>query len=361
MRHWFTGAAASSKDVMILIERSGSMEGKRIEIAKAVVRNILDTLTPNDFVNVLQFNDTTEYLIECAERSLVQATSSNIYDIKLALKKITPSGRTNLTRALRETFDNLERNKPSSANCNQIIMLITDGMEYNETIRDIFRKNNWDRGNNVRVFSFLIGDQIPESDYEYIKLMACENRGYYAQIDTMSETREQALMYIPVIARPMVLSTGQNPVVWSNMYVDVMDTMRTTNNDWQCKQNEVQRERVVKYLRQYDWYPCIEMHEPEAVNPEYRKYVFMTTVSMPAFERGVNAVRNFPQNLNFIDLRNSQSLMGVAAIDVPLYEFERLFQKHRLGVGGYAFVIDQNGNVLTHPDFRPFVSFEFQV
>jgi hypothetical protein len=51
--------------------------------------------------------------------------------------------------------------------------------------------------------------------------------------------------------------------------------------------------------------------------------------------------------------------MGVAAIDVPLYEFERLFQKFRLGVGGYAFVVDQNGNILSHPDFRPFVSSTF--
>lgn len=48
--------------------------------------------------------------------------------------------------------------------------------------------------------------------------------------------------------------------------------------------------------------------------------------------------------------------MGVAAVDVPLFEFERLFQEYRLGLGAYAFVVDQNGNILTHPDFKPFVS-----
>jgi hypothetical protein len=48
--------------------------------------------------------------------------------------------------------------------------------------------------------------------------------------------------------------------------------------------------------------------------------------------------------------------MGVAGVDVPLFEFERLFQQFRLGVNGYAFVIDESGNVLSHPDFRPFVS-----
>jgi signal transduction histidine kinase len=48
--------------------------------------------------------------------------------------------------------------------------------------------------------------------------------------------------------------------------------------------------------------------------------------------------------------------MGVAAIDVPLYEFQRLFESYRFGSGGYVFVIDQNGHVLTHPEFRPLVS-----
>lgn len=291
MRHWFTGAAASSKDIMILVERSGSMLGKRIEIAIDVVRNILDTLTPNDYVNVLQFNDTAEYMTDCAQ-GLVQATSSNVFDMKHALSGIEPHGQTDLAEALWLAFEVLESHKKTSANCNQVIMLITDGMEYNLTIQSIFRKYNWEKGNNVRVFSFLIGEQIPEGDFEQVKLMACENRGYYTQIDTIKETREQALKYIPVMARPLALSSIQSPVVWSNVYVDIIEPFRTTNYDWNCKQSEVQRERVVKYLREYDWYPCITMNDPEMSSPEYRKYVFMTTVSMPAYERGINAVRS---------------------------------------------------------------------
>lgn len=264
------------------------MNGSRIRIAIDVVRNILDTLTPNDFVNVLQFNDTTQYLVECAT-GLVQATSSNIFDLKHALSDIIPFGQTDLAEALNKSFDILGNHRKDSANCNQVIMLITDGMEYNETIQDIFRTRN-NKGNNVRVFSFLIGEQIPEFDYEQVKLMACENRGYYTQIDTLKETREQSLKYIPIMSRPLVLSTQTTPVTWSNVYVDIMDHYRTTNYDWNCKQREDQRQRVADYLSEYDWYPCLEMKDREEWNPEFRKYVFMTTVSMPAFEKGINAV-----------------------------------------------------------------------
>lgn len=292
LRHWFTGAASSPKDVMILIEKSGSMEGKRIGIAIDVARNILDTLTPNDFVNVMQFNGTAEYILECAKETLVQATSANIYELKLALNDIEPHSQANLSNVLPQAFENFERNKMNGANCEQVIMIITDGMEYNETIRRIFQKYSWDKGSNVRVFTYLIGEQIPEFDYEQVKRMACENRGYYTQIDTKSETREQTLKYISTMSKLTALSSGQNPATWSNLYVDMIDTTRTTNGDWDCKQREAQRERVVNYLGKHEWYPCITSKEPEKVNPEFRKYVFMTTVSMPAFERGVNSVRN---------------------------------------------------------------------
>lgn len=46
--------AASAKDIVILLDGSGSMTGLRKEIARNVVLNILDTLSDNDFVTILR-------------------------------------------------------------------------------------------------------------------------------------------------------------------------------------------------------------------------------------------------------------------------------------------------------------------
>lgn len=77
-RAWYMEAAASPKDVVILVDRSGSMTGQRRDIAKHVVTNILDTLGNNDFVSVMTFADTVEEVVPCFEDSLVQVRSTNI-------------------------------------------------------------------------------------------------------------------------------------------------------------------------------------------------------------------------------------------------------------------------------------------
>jgi voltage-dependent calcium channel alpha-2/delta-3 len=69
---WYIDSATSPKDVVILLDSSGSMAGERREIAKSVVSAILDTLGNNDFVNVYRFSDTTEELVPCFKDMLVQ-------------------------------------------------------------------------------------------------------------------------------------------------------------------------------------------------------------------------------------------------------------------------------------------------
>lgn len=73
-RSWYIEAASSPKDVVILVDRSGSMTGMRREIARHVVYNILDTLGNNDYVNIYTFSNTTDPLVPCFEDMLVQVS-----------------------------------------------------------------------------------------------------------------------------------------------------------------------------------------------------------------------------------------------------------------------------------------------
>ena len=59
-RSWYIEAASSPKDILILVDISGSMTGMRKEIARHVVINILNTLGNNDYVNIIKFSNVTE-------------------------------------------------------------------------------------------------------------------------------------------------------------------------------------------------------------------------------------------------------------------------------------------------------------
>lgn len=75
-RTWYTEAITSPKDIIILLDRSGSMTGERRGVSMHIVNQILDTLNDNDFVNVYTFTNTTEPLVDCFNDTLVQVSSN---------------------------------------------------------------------------------------------------------------------------------------------------------------------------------------------------------------------------------------------------------------------------------------------
>lgn len=67
------------------------------------------------------------------------------------------------------------------AMCNQAIMLVTDGVP--ENFYELFKNHNWKNGTMgmpVRVFTYLIGREVPE--IRDMKWMACANHGKYLSI-----------------------------------------------------------------------------------------------------------------------------------------------------------------------------------
>lgn len=59
-RFRYIQGATSPKDLVILVDSSGSMTGLRMEIAKETVESILDTLSDDDYFNILKVISATQ-------------------------------------------------------------------------------------------------------------------------------------------------------------------------------------------------------------------------------------------------------------------------------------------------------------
>nr|XP_053644302.1 voltage-dependent calcium channel subunit alpha-2/delta-3-like [Cherax quadricarinatus] len=253
LRSWYIEAANSPKDMIILLDVSGSMTGLRREIAKHVVLNILETLNENDFVNVFNFSVETLELVPCFRDTLVQANLENLGEFKKALNYGETKDIANFTQALTQAFELLHRYNKSGqgSQCNQAIMVVTDGAPYN--FEEIFAKYNWPHL-QVRMFTYLIGRE--ETKVRDLNWMACANKGYFVHVTTLAEVREQVLKYIPVMARPLVMYQSSHPHVWTGVYADIAHKMhgyildpKQTEWLWEVRERNRQMERTNHYRK----------------------------------------------------------------------------------------------------------------
>ncbi|KAF3856312.1 hypothetical protein F7725_017035, partial [Dissostichus mawsoni] len=291
--------ATSPKDVVILIDVSGSMKGLRLTIARQTVSSILDTLGDDDFFNVIAYNQEIHYVEPCLNGTLVRADRTNKDHFREHLKKLFAKGIGLLGVALAEAFTILnEFNQTGHGSlCSQAIMLVTDGAT--EMYDDVFEKYNWPE-RKVRIFPYLIGRESAFADN--LKWMACANKGYFSQISTLADVQENVMRYLHVMSRPKVID-HEHDTVWTEAYVD----------------SALSQAHKLK----------------DKSGPS-----LMTTVAMPVF-----STKN--------ETKNQGILLGVAGTDIPLQELMKLIPKHMLGIHGYAFAITNNGYILIHPDLRP--------
>ncbi|XP_025423406.1 voltage-dependent calcium channel subunit alpha-2/delta-3 isoform X3 [Sipha flava] len=353
MRPWYVEAAASPKDILILVDNSGSMMGQSKIIARHVINTLLDTLSVNDFVNVLVFSNVTNEVVPCFEGLLVQATLANIRELKLGVEHIAePNNISDFSEALTRAFETLEkyRERNMGAMCNQAIMLVTDGVP--ENFYELFKSHNWKNGTMgmpVRVFTYLIGREVPE--IRDMKWMACANHGYFVHLSTVEEVREQVVHYLPVMARPLVLHQSHHPVIWTPLYADVIDP-KMTDYEWEIKECLQQRTDTISYKKTKDqfFYPINEAKRKHSrmkqelnqnlnINRQ-KKYNLITSLAMPAFDKKT-------------EMTKVAHLLGVVGTDVPESDLREAMSPHLLGVNNYAFIVTNNGFIVTHPDLRP--------
>ncbi|XP_029946776.1 voltage-dependent calcium channel subunit alpha-2/delta-2 isoform X1 [Salarias fasciatus] len=289
-RPWYIQGASSPKDMVIIVDVSGSVSGLTLKLMKTSVIEMLDTLSDDDYVNVARFNEKADAVVPCF-RTLVQANVRNKKIFKEAVMHMQAKGTTDYKSGFTFAFEQLlNESSAPRANCNKMIMMFTDGGE--DRAQEIFEKYNWPN-KTVRVFTFSVGQH--NYDVTPLQWIACANKGYYFEIPSIGAIRINTQEYLDVLGRPMVLAGPKaKQVQWTNVYQDALGLG------------------------------------------------LVITGTMPVFN-------NTPDTSS----SQNQLILGVMGVDIAISEIKKKTPTYRLGANGYTFAIDPNGYVLLHPNLRP--------
>ncbi|XP_057644006.1 inter-alpha-trypsin inhibitor heavy chain H2 [Chionomys nivalis] len=190
------------KNILFVIDVSGSMWGIKMKQTVEAMKTILDDLRTEDQFSVVDFN----HNVRTWRNDLVSASKTQIADAKRYIEKIQPSGGTNINEALlRAIFilneaSNLGLLNPDSVS---LIVLVSDG---DPTVGELklskIQKNvKQNIQDNISLFSLGIGFDV---DYDFLKRLSNENRGIAQRIYGNRDTSAQLKKFYNQVSTPLL-------------------------------------------------------------------------------------------------------------------------------------------------------------
>ncbi|XP_041944218.1 inter-alpha-trypsin inhibitor heavy chain H3-like [Alosa sapidissima] len=203
--HFFAPAdlARIPKNVVFIIDQSGSMHGKKIAQTRGALLKILDDLAEDDYFGLILFNSN----VSPWKRELLQATQTNLEMAKQFVKGIADHGATDINAAVLKGVEMIQQH-PRNGSAS-ILILLTDGDPTSgET-------NQGKIQSNVRK---AIGKKFPlyclgfgfDVNFEFLQKMAQENSGLARRIYEDSDAAQQLKGFYEEVATPLLTSVQMN-------------------------------------------------------------------------------------------------------------------------------------------------------
>jgi len=139
-----------AKDVLIVLDQSGSMDGEKFEQAQQALRYILESLHPDDRFNIIAFSTGLRPYAGGLRPADEAAEARRWVD------SLTAEGATDINRALLEAADQADPERPT------LLIFLTDGLPTEgetetEGILDNFART---ADENLRLFAFGVGYDV---------------------------------------------------------------------------------------------------------------------------------------------------------------------------------------------------------
>ncbi|XP_049423182.1 inter-alpha-trypsin inhibitor heavy chain H2 [Epinephelus fuscoguttatus] len=190
------------KNIVFVIDVSGSMWGVKMKQTVEAMQAILDDLTIDDHFSIIDFN----HNIRCWSEELVPGSSIQIADAKRYIQNIKPNGGTNINEALMRAVQMLVRASnqglidPRSVS---MIILVSDGDPTVGEIKLSTIQKNVKRvmREEFSLFSLGIGFDV---DYDFLERIAMENRGMAQRIYANHDAAEQLRTFYSQVSSPLL-------------------------------------------------------------------------------------------------------------------------------------------------------------
>jgi Ca-activated chloride channel family protein len=172
--------SAKPRDVVFVVDRSGSMQGWKMVAARRAVARMIDTLTSRDTFGVIAFDNSIEHV---PAPGLVPADDRTRFRAVEALAKIDARGGTEMAMPLREAVVSLAGGHDDRE---RVVVLVTDGQVGNE---DHILRELAPVMRNVRMFTLGIDQAVNAA---FLRRLASAGGGLCELVE--SEDRLDAVM-----------------------------------------------------------------------------------------------------------------------------------------------------------------------
>ncbi|NXJ00913.1 ITIH3 inhibitor, partial [Psophia crepitans] len=208
--HFFapTNLPKLPKNVIFVIDISGSMAGREIAQTREALLKILDDIKEDDFFNFILFGSE----VETWKETLIKATPENLDEARKFVRGIDTAGMTNLHGGIMRGIDMLnaahEGNLVPKRSASIIIML-TDGQP------NVGVSNTQDIQEHVKkaiegkypLYNLGFGYGV---DYNFLEMMAVENKGLARRIYPDSDAALQLQGFYDEVSNPMLTDVELN-------------------------------------------------------------------------------------------------------------------------------------------------------
>ncbi|XP_037535780.1 inter-alpha-trypsin inhibitor heavy chain H3-like [Nematolebias whitei] len=185
------------KNIVFIIDRSSSMEGRKMKQTRIALIHILNDLAEDDFFSVLTFDSQISHW----KRKLVQATSVNLEGAKEFAKTIRSRRTTNINAAVLDGARMLnEHLREGSAS---ILILLTDGDPTAGVTNFEVIQSNVRRAIAGKFPLYCLGFGF-DVKFEFLEKMSLENNGVARRIYEDSDADLQLTGFYEEVATPLL-------------------------------------------------------------------------------------------------------------------------------------------------------------